>query len=377
MYKILFIDDDRNQFMLLRNRLPENIYLFSTEGSGGLDIVRREHPDLVLLDWKLQDMDGLEVLKRIKSMPDAPPVIMLTGYTSIDYIVKAMKAGADDYVTKPYHTVTLRKIIQSVFYRLPPIPHFGSTTQELDNVVGESPSIRRVKDCIVKYASSELPVLIYGESGTGKELVARAIHELSSRKEGLFIARNCAAIPITILESELFGTERGAYTDAANRAGCFELAEGGTLFLDEIGEMDTAAQAKILRVLESGEVTRLGGMSSIRTNVRIVSATNRNLKEAIDQGTFRQDLFYRINTLTIRLPPLRERIHDVPLLALMLLRRHGSDKDISSAAREKLKEYNWPGNVRELWNVIVRADLLCHNCVIRPGHITFDDDFFR
>ncbi len=370
MLRILFIDDDPNIHTILRHLLPKECELISaTRGDAGLKLCTEERPDLVLLDIGLPDIDGMLILREIVGQVDAPPVVILSIYSESNKIVEAMKLGAANYIVKPISTKNVIALVKTALrFRTHEAP-IGSDL--MDEIVGESPRIVRVKRLIARFAEAELPVLITGETGTGKELVAEAIHRLSPRCEGRFLPMNCGAIPESLVETELFGAVAGAYTGAVTRSGLFEQASGGTLFLDEIGEMNRSAQVKLLRVLEDKHVTRVGATTRIPVNVRVVSATNRCLKEAVGRGEFRADLYYRINTLPLDLPPLRERKEDLSLLAKKLLSDGKGETRITIAALEKLERYDWPGNIRELKNVVERARLYAGTEPIGPQHITF------
>jgi DNA-binding NtrC family response regulator len=338
----------------------------------GIEKVQRTEQDVVLLDIDLPDKNGLEVLKEIVALPAPPPVIMLTVSDDIPTIVRAIKTGAYDYVAKPYDLPVLEAAIWRAAQNSELRKTHFPVHPEVDQIIGESPVMKAVKEITRKYAVNDTPVLILGESGTGKELVARAVHRVSLRHKGPFIPFNCAAIQDTIVESELFGSERGAFTGAVSKAGLFEQAQNGTLFLDEIGEMSPAAQAKLLRVLETNEMMRVGGSQFITLNIRIIAATNKDLKEEIKNKTFRSDLYYRLNVLEIRLPTLRERIDDIPLLSAHFTKSiSGGKKKISPDAIDKLKTHSWPGNVRELKNVLKRAAILSDGDIIKQEHIIF------
>jgi len=376
MVKVLLVDDDPAAHETVRLVLPESFVLLSAyTASQGVLYCGNERPDVVLMDIALPDGDGLAALRQIAARPVAPPVVMLTALARPRVVKEAILAGACDYVVKPFDAVELLGTLRTA------VAAFDARTvldDELSaalarDLVGESPGLRQVKELIVRYAPSNSPVLVLGESGTGKERTARLIHEASRRREGPCVAVNCGALPETLLESELFGAEKGAYTDAVSRPGSFERADGGTLFLDEIGEMSPAAQASLLRVIESREITRLGGTRPVPLDVRVVSASNRDLKADVAAGRFRADLFYRLSVLPIRVPPLRERPGDIPLLALHFLRELGrEDADLGPGTRERLCEHPWPGNIRELRSVMERAALAAGGRAILPGHLSFD-----
>ena len=376
MVTILFVDDDPAAHQTLKLVLPDAFTVVSAyTGGQGVTRAAEESPDVVLLDINLPDMDGLEVLRRICRLPVAPPVVMLTGLSHPRLVKEAILGGACDYVVKPYAEAELLGALRTAVAGADARRALdgGAADGLMDGMVGESPGIRDVKHLILRYAPSDSPVLVLGESGTGKERAARLIHEASRRRGGPFVAVNCAALPESLLESELFGAEKGAFTDAVSRPGSFERADGGTLFLDEIGEMPLAAQARLLRAIESREITRLGGTRAVPLDVRVVSATHRDLKAAAAADSFRPDLFYRLSVLPIRVPPLRERRDDIALLAMHFLRElgHGNTR-LGQGSREALLGYGWPGNIRELRSVMERAALTAGDGDILPCHLLFD-----
>jgi DNA-binding NtrC family response regulator len=374
MISILYIDDDPKAQKTLNMVLGEKYRVVSAyTGGSGLAKIKEMSPDVVLLDIDLPDKHGIDVLKEIVTPPLHPPVIMLTIITDIKLVVAAIQIGAYDYIVKPYTLSELegsiwRAALNGTVRREPVVEH-----PSLDAIIGESPAIKNVKGIIPRYAIADIPVLILGESGTGKELVARAIHDLSPRNGKSFVALNCGAIPQSIVESEMFGAEKGAFTDAVKREGFFEQADNGSIFLDEIGELALSTQAKFLRVMESKEIYRVGGNMPIKLNTRIIAATNRDLKESMSKGGFRQDLYYRLAVLTITLPPLRDRADDIPLLASHFVKLISKGrKKLSLDTCEKLASHDWPGNVRELKNVLDRACVLCDDETIRQTHIIFN-----
>jgi DNA-binding NtrC family response regulator len=376
MVKVLLIDDDTQAHATLRLVLPDAYTVISAyTARQGVEAAAREGPDVVLLDINLPDMDGLRALRQIAALPLAPPVVMLTALSEPRIVKESILAGACDYIVKPMEAAeilgTLRVAVMGADARRTAA---GEATDTLmQGMIGESPGMRELKTLILRYAPSDSPVLVLGESGTGKERAARLIHDASRRRGGPYVAMNCGALTETLLESELFGAEKGGFTDAVSRPGSFERADGGTLFLDEIAEMSPAAQARLLRVIEQKEVTRVGGTRTIPLDVRVVSATNRNLKEEVPGGRFRADLFYRLGVLPIRVPPLRERRDDIPLLAVHFLRQLGkAHPAISAEARENLLAHEWPGNIRELRSVMERAALAADGGEIRPFHLLFD-----
>jgi two-component system response regulator HydG len=340
----------------------------------GLDVLEKTDPDVVLLDINLPDRSGLDVLEEIMARPAAPATIMLTAYGDVEFVKRAIQAGAYDYLLKPYVLEqlegTIRRAVENIALRRAYIP--TADPQVMGTLVGESRALKELKSLIGRFAAADSPVLIQGESGTGKELVARALHGLSPRKEGPFQAINCGAIPETLVEAELFGSEKGAYTDATTRAGCFERADGGTILLDEIGELPLKAQVTLLRVLEFKELCRVGGTKAIPLNIRVLSATNRDLKQELEEGRFREDLYYRINVLFLSVPPLRGRDEDISLLcAYFLQQQRQSNFRIHPQGLEKLLNHSWPGNVRELRNVIERATVLSDGDEIQARDIQF------
>ena len=359
MIRLLLIDDDPRAHSTLDLVLPDEYELLSaTTVETGRGLATADAVDVVLLDLAFPDGNGLDLLRYIAGLPLAPPVVILTGITDVTVALDAMRAGASDYLLKPYELRTLLAKLHNALVnsaarrarerRAPP-----------DGLVGESPPLVQVRELMETFADSDAAVLVMGESGTGKELVSRGIHRLSHRAAAPFVAINCGAIPDTLVESELFGSEPGAFTGAVARAGCFERADGGTLFLDEVAEMALETQVKLLRALENHEVTRVGGAHPATVNVRVVSATNRITEAHLADGGMRLDLWYRLAVLIIRVPPLRERRDDIPLLSYALL-GGGADGGIvlSDPALSRLAGHSWPGNVRELHNVLERARLL-------------------
>jgi DNA-binding NtrC family response regulator len=341
--------------------------------------------DLVLTDWRLPGADGLSVLDAARSVDPTLPVIVMTAFGSIETAVDAMKRGAEDFITKPVDPDLLRLLVaRSIERRVgrhETLLFSESQSSLMPPIVGNSAAIRAIQAETERVAGTDATVLLEGESGTGKELFARAIHALSSRARRAFVAINCAAIPDTLLESELFGHEKGSFTGAgARRLGKFELADGGTVFLDEIGELTSATQAKLLRVLQERSFHRVGGTVAIQVDVRIIAASNRPLDRLVAQGQFREDLFYRVRVFPIRIPPLRDRREDVDPLVdwfLAALPRELKKKPLrlETGARERLREYDWPGNVRELRNCLERAMILAENGVIEERHLRLSADF--
>jgi DNA-binding NtrC family response regulator len=366
--RLLFVDDDPRAHDTLELVLPQEYELQSaTTLAEGERVVAGGDVDIVLLDLVLPDGSGMELLRRIKATPLGPPVVILTGHADVRLAVDATRAGASDYLVKPYELRTLLATLHTALVNSTARRNGGGRTPPADGLVGESPALLQVRELMEVYADSDAPVMVTGESGTGKELVARGIHRLSHRAAAPFVAVNCGAIPDTLVESELFGSEEGAFTGAVSRPGCFERADGGTLFLDEVADMPLDTQVKLLRALENREVTRVGGRHPMPVNVRVVSATNRDIEAQVADGAMRADLWYRLAVLLIHVPPLRERREDIPLLAHALLRETTSRAGrivaavgvtLSDAALQRLATHTWPGNVRELRNVLERARLL-------------------
>ncbi len=363
---VLVIDNDEAHAQAVAESLQRAGFTceVATSGSEGARLLERGNYDVIITDLVMGDVDGLEILARAKqALPDSE-VILITGHGSIPSAVAAMQQGAFNYLLKPLDMGQLRavteKAAESARLRLANVELHRRLDERFgfEGVIGDSAQMREVIERVKRIAPTNATVLIQGETGTGKELVAQAIHQNSPRRNNPFVALNCAALSENILESELFGHVKGAFTDASSdRVGKFEYANGGTMFLDEVGDMPLVTQIKLLRVLENGEITRVGSNEPIKVNVRILSATNRELEEAIENGTFRRDLYHRLKVVTIRLPALRQRREDIPILInhfiKLLAKRHGKQiKGISPAARRRLLAYDWPGNVRQLRNVV-------------------------
>jgi two-component system response regulator HydG len=379
---LLVADDDPAVRESLERALTREGYAVVTapDGQTALDRLQAGGIDLVLSDLKMPGLSGLELLPRAKAVAPEVDFIMLTAFGTVEEAVKAMKDGATDFLTKPFQRAQLVKVVRQALERRALIAQNRALQQRLDallsqgDFIGVSPAFRRMMTLVNQVADSSATVLIQGDSGTGKEGVARSIHERSSRRKGPFVAVNCAALPETLLESELFGYEKGAFTGAAGRKeGRFELADGGTLFLDEVADLSPVTQPKILRVLQEGEFERVGGTRTIRVDVRIVAATNQDLTALVRDKRFREDLFYRLNVITIVVPPLRERREDIPVLAQHFLRVYAAKNNrrlegLSDEALGCLETYSWPGNVRELENVIERAVVLA-----RGGNVEASD----
>ncbi len=368
---ILIIDDDDQLRFSFERLLSQEGYrvLLAASGEQGIQILERERPHLIFLDIRLPGKGGMEILRIIKEKDPRIPVIVITAYGTTDLAIEAIRAGAFDYVLKPFEIPELLNLIKNALkasslmnrpLQMESIPDSAG----VDALIGKSKGMQEVYKAIGRVSNSDATVLIRGESGTGKELVARAIYQYSRRKNKPFLVINCVAIPDTLLESELFGYERGAFTGATYRKlGKIEQANGGTVFLDEVGDMAMGIQAKILRLLEEKKIERLGGRDPIKVDVRIIAATNKDLEEAIRSGTFREDLYYRLNVVTIWLPPLKERKEDIPLLVEYFIQKYCKEMEIdpppiTERALAFLKSYDWPGNVRELSNTIQKVLIL-------------------
>jgi two-component system response regulator AtoC len=381
-HSILVVDDEESLLFFLQNLLEKEGYIVSTASNGteALEKVPDEDPDLVLLDLMLPDMDGVAVLEKIREYSQDTIVIILTAYGTVDSAVQAMKLGAFDYLAKPFDPAELRLILQRAMGMTALRHELQHLRQEqmagFSDFIGASKAMRQVYRLISKVArSGNATVLIEGESGTGKELAARTIHARSDRTDGPFVAINCGAFPENLLESELFGHEAGAFTDARRKKrGLLELAHGGTMFLDEVSEMSQSMQVKLLRVLEGNIFKRLGGERDVEVDVRFIAATNKSLRQEVMGGRFREDLFYRLEVVLISMPPLRERREDIPLLAMNFIEEfnktcHRKVHGISTEAMGLLTACDWPGNVRELRNAIERAMILGSGPQVLPEHL--------
>jgi len=377
---ILVVDDDpgvRESFRLI---LEDHYDVLDVpDGPQALETVRASQVDLVLLDIRLPEMDGIEVLERIKTIDDGVEVILVTAVKTVRTAVAAMKLGAFDYLTKPFEEDELLQLVRRALERAVAFLRAElARTMASEEIVGQHPAMQKLRRMIAQVAPTTATVLVSGQSGTGKELIARAIHAQGPRRDKPFVAVNPAAIVESLIESELFGHERGAFTGAhARKLGKFELAQGGTLFLDEIGTLKAELQAKLLRVLQEREIERVGGTRSIKIDVRVVAATNVDLKEAMRAGSFREDLYYRLNVVPIEVPPLSERFTDVPLLVDHFVRRYTREFNkrvdgLSHEALTALKEYRWPGNVRELQNVIERCVVLAEDPLVELNDLPLD-----
>jgi nitrogen regulation protein NR(I) len=372
--QILVVDDEPNLRRVLSAQLARDGYDVHTaeDGEQALTLLGEHHIDLVITDLRMPKVDGMELLRRAVQMDADLPVVMITAHGTVDNAVEALKTGAFDYITKPFDQAEVRTIVKKAL-KTRDLSSVEATrpleapapTDARYGIIGGSPGIRELYAVLDRVADTPTTVLITGESGTGKELVARALHENSSRRDKPFIKVNCAAIPRDLMESELFGYERGAFTGAVtSKPGRFELASGGTLFLDEVGTIPVEMQVKLLRALQESEFERVGGIKTIRIDVRLVGATNSDLKKEIAAGSFREDLYYRLNVVPIRLPPLRERREDIALLVQHFMEKFNARlkknvRGVESETEELLVGYPWPGNIRELENVIERAVLFC------------------
>ncbi len=357
MAKILVADDERSVRVVLKKFLSSQGHevIEASNGDEALSILKSGNLDLAFVDIKMPGKSGIEILEEVKDVP----IVIVTAYGTMDFTVSAMEKGAVDYITKPFSFEDIEGVLKKVLSM--PSQEVEESSFSADEIIGTSKKMQEVFKLIGRVAKSDITVLITGESGTGKELVAKAIHKYSHRREKPFIAVNCAALPSNLLEAELFGYERGAFTGAVStKKGLFEQADGGTLFLDEIGELPPELQAKLLRVLQEKEIRRVGGNKNIKVDVRIIAATNRNLEEEVKKGNFREDLFFRLNVVNVEIPPLRERREDIIPLALYFIKKFAREfklpvKELTPEAVEWLVNYDFPGNVRELENMILRA----------------------
>jgi DNA-binding NtrC family response regulator len=384
---ILIVDDDETMRETLSDVLRKRGYeIFSVgSGNGALSLMKKSIIDLILLDMRLPDIDGLEVLRKIKEFDTEILVIMMTAYSDVQTAVSSMKSGAYDYINKPFELDELKLLIEkgletkSLINEVRRLHRQQKENYENSHIYGVSPQIHYVKELIGMISKThKTSVLIQGESGTGKELAANAVHYNSDRQDKPLMKINCSAIPDSLLESELFGYEKGAFTDAKNtKKGLFELADGGTVFLDEIGDMNPFLQSKILRVLENQTFMRVGGEREIKVDIRVIAATNKNLEAMVKEGLFRKDLYYRLKVMVVEMPPLRDRLEDILLLSNLFIEENNKEynktiKGFSDEAKKLMVQYVWPGNVRELKNVIERAMILTDQEVITPKHLPFE-----
>ncbi|RMG03871.1 MAG: sigma-54-dependent Fis family transcriptional regulator [Nitrospirae bacterium] len=377
---VLIVDDERDICRALEFILSRDGHVVDTANSGeeAVKKIEKKVYDLVITDLRMEGIDGIALLEEVKKIDPATIVVIMTAYASVENAVKEMKKGASDYIVKPFVNedvkLTVRRLLEHKRLQMENVALRRQISQQMGctEFVGDSPQMRRIFDLLEKVIPTRSNVLLLGESGTGKGMIAELIHCNSPRRESPFMTINCSAIPETLLESELFGYKKGAFTGATdNKDGLFKLADGGTLFLDEIGDMPLSLQSKILKVIETGEVFPLGGKKPVQTDVRLIAATNKNLAEMVEEGRFREDLYYRLNVIEINIPPLRERPDDIPLLARYFLDQYSAEnrkplRGISKEAMDILISYPWFGNVRELRNVIERAVVLSEGDEIRP-----------
>jgi DNA-binding NtrC family response regulator len=382
--RVLIVDDEVNARTALAELLRDEGYSVETAADGFKALPKLDdfNPDLLLSDLKMPGLDGIDLMRKSRERDPERPVVLMTAFGSVDTAVSAMREGAADYLTKPINVEELALVIERALERRRLRAEAGmlrerlSERHKIQNLIGSSPAMQQVFDTVLQVSPSRASVLITGESGTGKELIAAAIHEHSPRAAAPFVKLHCAALAETLLESELFGHERGAFTGAvARRDGRFQQADRGTLFLDEIGEISPAIQIKLLRFLQEHEFERVGGNQTIKVDVRIVAATNRDLAQRVKDGFFREDLYYRLNVVAIEMPPLRARPSDIPPLATFFLSRYAEENGrkltgFTDAALERLVRYSWPGNVRELENAIERAVVVSRGDVIRPEELS-------
>lgn len=377
--RVLIADDEKNMRWVLSQALEAEGYevFEAADGKEALTAIAEHEPEVVILDHKMPAPDGMEVLRRLRAKGHRFPVIMLTAHGNVQTAVEAMKAGANEYLTKPFDLEELKLGIEKALRVEALAAEVDRLREELERdwdvegIVAVDPTMLELLTTVEKVAPTAATVMVYGESGTGKELVARALHRLSPRASKPFISISAGALPETLLESELFGYEKGAFTGAMTaKPGRFEMANGGTLFLDEIGDISAAVQVKLLRVLQERRFERLGGTRSLEVDVRVVAATNRDLQQLIADGTFREDLFYRLNVVPLTIPPLRKRPADIPALVAHFMDKFGAGtRTISSQAMEAMVAYQWPGNVRELENTIERITILSHGDVIEADDL--------
>ena len=384
MRTILIVDDDKSIRYSLKRMFEEKYSILTAQnGEEALDRIKESSPDLTIMDIKMPGRNGIDVLKEIKSIDPKSLLIIMTAYGTTETAIEAMKYGAFDYILKPFpipqmkglveKALALRKLMKEEVTYSP----LASPEGEEERIIGSSPKMQEIYKMIGQVSPSDVTMLLRGESGTGKELIARAIYHHSRRSNQLFLPVNCAAIPDTLLESELFGHEKGAFTGATSRRiGKLEQCQGGTIFLDEIGDMSLSTQAKLLRILQERTFERLGGMETIKVDIRFIVATNKDLEEAISNGKFREDLYYRLNVVSINIPPLRERREDIPELVSYFLKKFNRELKkglvgIIPSAMEKIASYGWPGNVRQLENVLKRAMVLCQGEWILEDQLLF------
>lgn len=382
MAKILVIDDERSIRNTLKDILEYEDHKVSMaeDGPSGIDLFKQEKFELVLCDIKMPEMDGMEVLQQLDELNNDVPVVMISGHGNIETAVESIKKGAYDFISKPLDLNRLLVTVKNALERTDLVKETKRLKKKIskkNDIVGESEAIEKVKDMIEKVAPTDARVMITGSNGTGKELVAKWLHEKSNRASGPFIEVNCAAIPSELIESELFGHEKGAFTSAhKQRKGKFEQSEGGTIFLDEIGDMSLAAQAKVLRALQENKISRVGSDKDININVRVLAATNKDLREEIDEKTFREDLYHRLSVILIHVPALNDRKEDIPLLAehfnAQICGEYGQQRlEITDDAIDELQKINWTGNIREFRNVLERLIILCDKRITGADVKTF------
>ncbi len=382
MSRVLVIDDERSIRNTLKDILEFEKYTveLAEDGFKALDILRIKDFDVILCDIKMPGMDGIEVLQKIEEIKPDIPVVMISGHGNIDTAVESIKKGAFDFIEKPLDLNRLLITLRNAMDKSSLITETKVLRKKVNkryDIVGESTAIKKVKDMVDRVAATDARVLITGSNGTGKELVARRLHEKSNRADGPFIEVNCAAIPSELIESELFGHEKGAFTSAVKqRKGKFEQATGGTIFLDEIGDMSLSAQAKVLRALQESVISRVGGDSQIKVDVRVVAATNKNLAKEIEQNTFREDLYHRLSVILIHVPDLNDRIEDIPVLCnyfidLICVEYGIPNKQIEKEAILELQKLKWTGNIREFRNVIERLIILCDKIITRDDVLNY------
>jgi len=374
MLPVLCVEPENRSYRVLEAALSAQVQLTRAFSAAEAFVrVARERPRVIITELRLGDCDGVDFVQRLASGVHVVPIVVASAFCDSHTIVRAVRAGAMDYICKPLDVPDLRITVARALQQ--PGPDTDGAASDVsdssDPFVGRSPGADYVRDRLARFADTEASVLIQGESGVGKDLVARSLHRRSRRAGASYVARNCAAIPETLFETEMFGVRRGAYTDAISRTGCFEAAHGGTLFLDEITEMPQVNQVKLLRAVEEQRIARVGEARGTDVDVRLLAASNRELGEAVQRGAFRHDLYYRLNVLPLTIPPLRERPEDIPLLVEHFLQRLGSCRAVRGDAMTRLTEHLWPGNVRELRNVVHRAALLADGGAIDSRHITF------
>ncbi|WP_201774926.1 sigma-54-dependent transcriptional regulator [Clostridium aceticum] len=383
--RILVVDDEKNMRWAIKKALEKEAYKIYEAGNGleAIEKFQEEMPDLILMDLKMPKMEGMEALKKIKEISEKTPVIMITAHGTMESAVEAMKIGALDYISKPFDIEELKVTIAKALKVMALQEEVSYLREELEKntgktIIGTSPQIQEILNIVERVASTNATVLILGESGTGKEVIANALHYSSNRKQKPYIKVNCGAIPENLVESELFGYEKGSFTGAtARKIGKFEKADGGTIFLDEVGELDLSMQVKLLRVLQEREFERIGGNERVKVEIRVIAATNRDLYKMVEEGSFREDLYYRLNVIPIKLPSLRERKEDIPLLTDYFLQKYSQEVGrknlvISEEVKKKLLNYQWRGNIRELENVIERMVLLGQGNIITEKDLPYE-----